>query len=76
MKTVLTLNKMLLLLKEVAMAETEAAVNGASEQLSLTDEVRALEEEEKKEEEAKKKAREPPIVYKDLVDVSNGLYST
>lgn len=50
------------------MADTEA-VNGASQQLSADDAI-ALEEAEKLEEEEKKRNREPPIVYKDLLDVS------
>lgn len=50
------------------MAETEA-VNGR-EELPPSEQSLALEEEERREEEAKKKAREPPIVYKDIIDVS------
>lgn len=49
------------------MAETEA-LNGAESQLPL-EQAMALEEEERREEEERKKAREPPIVYKDAVDV-------
>lgn len=49
------------------MAETEA-VNGAEGQLP-SEQAIALEEEERREEEERKKAREPPIVYKDAVDV-------
>ncbi|KAJ8959753.1 hypothetical protein NQ314_006182 [Rhamnusium bicolor] len=53
--------------EELAMADTET-LNGAGGELS-TDQALALEEEERREEEEKKKAREPPIVYKDLIDV-------
>lgn len=49
------------------MAETEA-MNGAEGQLS-SEQMVQLEEEEKREDEEKKKAREPPIVYKDQLDV-------
>lgn len=50
------------------MADTEA-VNGAGQQLS-NDEAMALDEEaERREQEEKKKNREPPIIYKDLLDV-------
>lgn len=49
------------------MADTE--VNGAESRLP-SEQVFDLEEEERKEDEEKKKAREPPIVYKDLLDVS------
>lgn len=51
------------------MADMEA-VNGEEAQLP-SDQALALEEEERKEEEEKKKAREPPIVYKDLIDVKS-----
>lgn len=50
------------------MADTEAPLNGTTETLP-SEQALALEEEEKREEEEKKKARDPPIVYKDLVDV-------
>lgn len=50
------------------MADTEATVNGGSEALP-SEQALALEEEERKEEEEKKKARDPPIVYKDLINV-------
>lgn len=50
------------------MADTET-VNGAAEQLP-SEQALALEEAEKREEEERKKNREPPIVYKDLLDVS------
>lgn len=46
--------------------ETET-VNG-SENLP-SEQALAMEEEERREEEEKKKSREPPIVYKDLIDV-------
>lgn len=49
------------------MADTEA-INGEEAQLP-SDQALALEEEERREEEEKKKARDPPIVYKDLIDV-------
>lgn len=49
------------------MAETEA-LNGAENQLP-SEQAMALEEEERREEEERKKAREPPIVYKDVIDV-------
>ncbi|XP_057657441.1 uncharacterized protein LOC130894568 isoform X6 [Diorhabda carinulata] len=53
--------------EDFAMADTDT-VNGQSQLPS--DEAFALEEEEeRREEEAKKKAREPPIVYKDIIDV-------
>lgn len=51
------------------MAETEA-LNGAETQLP-SDQAMALEEEERREEEERKKAREPPVVYKDAVDVKS-----
>ncbi|KAG5885932.1 hypothetical protein JTB14_010961 [Gonioctena quinquepunctata] len=56
--------------EEFAMADTET-LNGESQLPS--DQAIAMEEEERKEEEAKKKARDPPIVYKDLIDVSIAL---
>ena len=46
----------------------EAEVNGAEARVP-SDQVLDLEEEERREEEEKKKAREPPIVYKDQLDV-------
>lgn len=49
------------------MADTEA-VNGNGQLPS--EQVEAMEEEERRAAEAKKKARDPPIVYKDLIDVS------
>ncbi|XP_074036198.1 uncharacterized protein isoform X2 [Leptinotarsa decemlineata] len=52
--------------EDYRMADTET-LNGATQLPS--DEAIAMEEEERKEEEAKKKARDPPIVYKDLIDV-------
>ncbi|XP_050308459.1 uncharacterized protein LOC126744910 [Anthonomus grandis grandis] len=55
-------------LEDIPMADTEAPVNGRSEPLP-SEEALALEEEERREEEEKKKARDPPIVFKDLVDV-------
>ncbi|XP_030746960.1 uncharacterized protein LOC115875603 isoform X1 [Sitophilus oryzae] len=55
-------------LEDIAMADT-AAVNGSSESTLPSEQALAIEEEERKEEEEKKKAREPPIVYKDLIDV-------
>lgn len=51
----------------MADAETEI-VNGNQELPS--DQALSLEEEEKRELEEKKRSREPPIVYKDLIDVS------
>lgn len=48
------------------MAETE--LNGGETRLP-SEQACDFEEEERREEEAKKKAREPPIVYKDLLDV-------
>lgn len=50
------------------MAEAET-LNGAESQLP-TEQAMALEEEERREEEERKKAREPPIVYKENIDVS------
>lgn len=50
------------------MADTDA-VNG-NQQLPTDEEVTYDEEAEKREEEEKKKNREPPIIYKDLLDVS------
>lgn len=55
-------------LEDVAMADAEA-VNGSETQLP-SDEALALEEEERREEEERKKSREPPVVYKDALDVS------
>ncbi|CAH0563512.1 unnamed protein product [Brassicogethes aeneus] len=52
--------------EENTMTDTEA-VNGAESLPS--DQVLAMEEEERKEDEEKKKSREPPIVFKDLIDV-------
>lgn len=54
-------------LREDLMADTEA-INGEEAQLP-SDQALAMEEEERREEEEKKKARDPPIVYKDLIDV-------
>lgn len=51
----------------MADVDTET-VNGNQELPS--DQALSMEEEEKREMEEKKKAREPPIVYKDLIDVS------
>lgn len=51
------------------MADTEAVNGGAEEQLP-SEQALALEEAEKREEEERKRNREPPIVYKDLLDVS------
>ncbi|XP_019770425.1 uncharacterized protein LOC109544582 isoform X4 [Dendroctonus ponderosae] len=50
------------------MADTEAPLNGAPEALP-SEQALALEEEERREDEEKKKSREPPIVYKDFVNV-------
>jgi hypothetical protein len=50
----------------VPMADGE--VNGAESRVP-SDQVLDLEEEERREEEEKKRAREPPIVYKELLDV-------
>lgn len=50
------------------MAETEA-INGGAETQLPSEQAIAFEEEERKEEEEWKKAREPPIIYKDVVDV-------
>lgn len=52
----------------MADAETET-VNG-SHDITSDETSFALVEEEKRELEEKKKAREPPIVYKELIDVS------
>lgn len=49
------------------MADAETEVVNGNQEFS-TDQI-LLEEEEKRELEEKKKAREPPIVYKDLIDV-------
>lgn len=52
------------------MAEAET-INGAGAESQLpTEQAMALEEEERREDEERKKAREPPIVYKDTIDVS------
>ncbi|KAJ8923017.1 hypothetical protein NQ315_001565 [Exocentrus adspersus] len=53
--------------QDLVMADTEA-LNGDEAQLP-SDQALALEEEEKRDDEEKKKARDPPIVYKDLIDV-------
>jgi hypothetical protein len=52
-------------LEDVPMADGE--VNGAESRVP-SDQVLDLEEEERREEEEKKRAREPPIVYKELLD--------
>lgn len=52
--------------EECTMADTEA-VNGQAQLPS--DQALAMEEEERREEEAKKKARDPPVVFKDVIDV-------
>lgn len=52
----------------IAMADTEQPINGADTQLP-SEQVIDMEEQERKEEEERKKNREPPIVYKDIVDV-------
>ncbi|XP_076264267.1 uncharacterized protein LOC143198737 isoform X2 [Rhynchophorus ferrugineus] len=57
-------------LEDITMADT-AAVNGNPESTLPSEQVLALEEEERKEEEEKKKARDPPIVFKDLIDVKD-----
>ncbi|XP_076756690.1 uncharacterized protein LOC143426872 isoform X3 [Xylocopa sonorina] len=59
------------------MAESESAVsvsemqasNGESSELLPSDSVMQMEEEERKEQEEKKRHRDPPIVFKDLIDV-------
>lgn len=53
----------------MADAETET-VNGGQDITSDETSYALVEEEEKRELEEKKKAREPPIVYKELIDVS------
>lgn len=60
------------------MADTET-INGAennvhSEPAEPIEPVVDLEEQERKEEEERKKNREPPIVYKDAIDVSKIVY--
>ncbi|XP_066137871.1 uncharacterized protein [Euwallacea fornicatus] len=55
-------------LEEVTMADTESSLNGTTD-ASPSDQVLAMEEEERKAEEEKKKSRDPPVVYKDFVDV-------
>ncbi|ENN71084.1 uncharacterized protein LOC109544582 isoform X2 [Dendroctonus ponderosae] len=55
-------------LEDLTMADTEAPLNGAPEALP-SEQALALEEEERREDEEKKKSREPPIVYKDFVNV-------
>lgn len=49
------------------MADTET-LNGAESQLP-SEQAMALEEQERREDEERKKAREPPIVYKEGIDV-------
>lgn len=51
------------------MADAEA-VNGAEETQLPSEQVLQMEEEERREEEERKKSREPPIVFKDVFDVS------
>ncbi|XP_015190117.1 PREDICTED: uncharacterized protein LOC107073852 isoform X2 [Polistes dominula] len=57
------------------MAESEGAVsemqaaNGATMEMLPSDRVMQMEEEEKREQEEKKRQRDPPIVFKDTVDV-------
>ncbi|XP_043686824.1 uncharacterized protein LOC122638147 isoform X2 [Vespula pensylvanica] len=57
------------------MAESEGAVsemqaaNGATMEMLPSDRVLQMEEEEKREQEEKKRQRDPPIVFKDTVDV-------
>ncbi|XP_046830885.1 uncharacterized protein LOC124429528 isoform X2 [Vespa crabro] len=57
------------------MAESEGAVsemqaaNGATMEMLPSDRVLQMEEEEKREQEEKKRQRDPPIVFKDIVDV-------
>nr|CAH7741560.1 unnamed protein product [Callosobruchus chinensis] len=56
--------------EEFTMADTETVQNGDAH-ISTEQEVEALEEEERKETEERKKSREPPVVFKDLVDVKS-----
>lgn len=52
------------------MADTET-INGAEAENQLpSEQAMQFEEEERRQEEERKKAREPPIVFKDSVDVS------
>ncbi|XP_016772726.2 uncharacterized protein LOC409784 isoform X2 [Apis mellifera] len=59
------------------MAESESAVslsemqasNGESTEVLPSDRVMQMEEEEKKEQEEKKRHRDPPIVFKDVIDI-------
>lgn len=53
----------------VTMADTEQPINGSENQLP-PEQIEDMEEQERKEEEERKKNREPPIVYKDVIDVS------
>lgn len=57
-------------LEDVQMAESVETLNGAEAQLP-SEQALALEEEERREREEKKKSRDPPVVYKDLIDVKN-----
>lgn len=57
-------------LEDIQMAESVETLNGAEAQLP-SEQALALEEEERREREEKKKSRDPPIVYKDLIDVKN-----
>lgn len=54
------------------MADTEEPqpMNGNAEPQALPEQTLDIEEEERREEEERKKNREPPIVFKDAVDVS------
>lgn len=60
---------------KMAEAETASVQNGgdvASDSSQLpSEQAMAMEEEERREIEAKKKLREPPIVYKDIIDVKS-----
>ncbi|GJQ72124.1 hypothetical protein Trydic_g3219 [Trypoxylus dichotomus] len=50
------------------MADTET-VNGATESQLPSEQALQMEEDERREEEERKKAREPPIVYRDTLDI-------
>lgn len=65
------INFHVILLKLDAIAEMQQAANGESTSAEMlpSERVRQMEEDEKREQEEKKRYRDPPIVFKDLVNV-------
>lgn len=52
-----------------AVGETQQAINGENAEMLPSERVLQMEEDEKREQEEKKRHRDPPIVFKDLINV-------